>query len=299
MFGMEAASMGHRAPACAFKARGRTTRPVTPCDDVDGKGRGLDVKEPTAGTRRRREGNGKRIALVTGAGKGIGAAVATALARDGFHLWLNYRRDHEAAGRVAREVEHLGVSCRLLPFDVADPEEAAAQLDPLLEEETPDVLVNNAGLARDSLMVWMTREDWRDVLAVNLDGFFHVTKLVLRPMLGRRQGRIVNIASTSGQMGLPGQVNYAAAKAGLIGATRTLAREVARRNVLVNAVAPGFIETEMTEGLPMEAILPLIPAGRLGRPEEVAEAVRFLCSDAASYITGQVISVNGGAYMQP
>lgn len=246
---------------------------------------------------RKAEGAGPGIALVTGAARGIGAAVARALARDGFHIWLNYRRDHRAAERVAHEVEDMGRTCLLVPFDVADPEQARARLDPLLEENTPGVLVNNAGLTRDALMVWMTAEDWREVLAVNLDGFFHVTKLVLRPMLGNRKGRIVNIASTAGQTGLPGQVNYAAAKAGLIGATRTLAREVAGRNVLVNAVAPGFIDTGMTEGLPMESILPMIPAGRLGTPEEVAEAVRFLCSEAASYITGQVLSVNGGVYM--
>ncbi len=257
----------------------------------------MDMGQTAERSAGRPEGAGPGIALVTGAGRGIGAAVARALARDGFHIWLNYRRDHQAAERVAGEVKDMGADCRLVPFDVADPEQARDRLDPLLEKNTPFVLVNNAGLTRDALMVWMTAEDWREVLAVNLDGFFHVTKLVLRPMLGQRKGRIVNIASTSGQTGLPGQVNYAAAKAGLIGATRTLAREVAGRNVLVNAVAPGFIDTEMTEGLPMETILPMIPAGRLGTPEEVAEAVRFLCSEAASYITGQVLSVNGGVYM--
>jgi len=243
------------------------------------------------------EGTAGRIALVTGASRGIGAAVAVALAGDGYDIWLNYRRNHEAAERVARDVEKRGGTCRLLPFDVSDPGEAHARLDPLLSENTPYALVNNAGLSRDALMVWMTAKEWTEVLAVNLGGFFHVTKLVLRPMLGKRKGRIVNIASTSGQMGLPGQVNYAAAKAGLIGATRTLAREVAKRNVLVNAVAPGFIDTEMTESLPMASILPMIPAGRLGKPEKTAEAVRFLCSDAASYITGQVLSVNGGVYV--
>ncbi len=234
---------------------------------------------------------------MTGGGRGIGAAVALALARDGFDIWLNFRRDHEAAGQTAGRIRETGKVCRLVPFDVTDPDEAHERLDPLLDLETPFVLVNNAGLTRDSLMVWMSNEEWKEVLAVNLDGFFHVTKLVLRPMLGRREGRIINITSTSGLMGLPGQVNYSAAKAGLIGATRTLAREVAGRNILVNAVAPGFIETGMTGDLPMDTILPMIPAGRLGKPEEVAEAVRFLCSDAASYITGQVLSVNGGMYM--
>jgi 3-oxoacyl-[acyl-carrier protein] reductase len=194
-------------------------------------------------------------------------------------------------------VEKAGRTCRLLRFDVTDPDGAREQLEPLLDQETPFALVNNAGLIRDALMVWMGYEEWKEVLSVNLDGFFHVTKLVLRSMLVQREGRIVNIASTSGLMGLPGQVNYSAAKAGLIGATRTLAREAAGRNVLVNAVAPGFIETAMTGNLPMENILPMIPAGRLGKPEEVAEVVRFLCSDAASYITGQVLSVDGGIYM--
>jgi 3-oxoacyl-[acyl-carrier protein] reductase len=223
--------------------------------------------------------------------------VAVALAGDGFDIWLNFRQDQEAAEQTARSVEKAGRTCRLLRFDVTDPDGAREQLEPLLDQETPFALVNNAGLIRDALMVWMGYEEWKEVLAVNLDGFFHVTKLILRPMLGRREGRIVNIASTSGLMGLPGQVNYSAAKAGLIGATRTLAREAAGRNVLVNAVAPGFIETAMTGNLPMENILPMIPAGRLGKPEEVAEVVRFLCSDAASYITGQVLSVDGGIYM--
>jgi 3-oxoacyl-[acyl-carrier protein] reductase len=240
---------------------------------------------------------GPEIAMITGGGRGIGAAVALALAGDGFDIWLNFRRDHEAAKRTAAGVERTGRTCRLLPFDVADPQGAREQLEPLLDQATPFVLVNNAGFARDALMVWMTLGEWKDVLSVNLDGFFHVTRLVLRPMLGRRRGRIVNIASTAGLMGLPGQVNYSAAKAGLIGATRSLAREVAGRNVLVNAVAPGFIETGMTGDLPPAAILPMIPAGRLGKPREVAEAVRFLCSDASSYITGQVLSVDGGMYM--
>ncbi|MFO7786002.1 MAG: 3-oxoacyl-ACP reductase FabG [Desulfatiglandales bacterium] len=255
---------------------------------------------PVSRTRKKTEKgrrDGPKIALVTGGGRGIGSAVALALAVDGFDIWLNYRRDHEAAERTARRVQESGRTCRLLPFDVTDPDGALEQLDPLLDRETPFVLVNNAGLTRDALMVWMSQEEWKDVLAVSLDGFFHVTKVVLRPMLGNREGRIVNIASTSGLMGLPGQVNYSAAKAGLIGATKTLAREVAGRNILVNAVAPGFIETGMTGDLPMDTILPMIPAGRLGKPEEVAEAVRFLCSDAASYITGQVLSVNGGIYM--
>lgn len=239
----------------------------------------------------------RKIVLVTGGSKGIGAAIALMLAGDGFHIWLNYRKDHEAASRVAEEVREKGVTCRLLPFDVSDAEAVKNALDPLVEKETPYILVNNAGFAKDCIMALMSLGEWSDVLSVTLNGFFFVTKTLLPGMLRKREGRIVNIVSTSGQSGLPGQVNYSAAKAGLIGATKALAAEVAKRNILVNAVSPGFIETEMTQEIPKEGILPRIPLGRLGYPEEVAGAVSFLCSDRASYITGQVISVNGGVYM--
>lgn len=238
-----------------------------------------------------------RIALVTGASKGIGAAIALAMARDGYDIWLNYRSDHEQAELICKHVEELGRSCRLLPFDVADAIAVKHALEPLLDKETPFVLINNAGFAKDTLMVWMGDAEWRDVLAVHLDGFFQVTKMVLNGMLKKRSGRIINIVSTSGQSGMPGQVNYSAAKAGLIGATKSLAAEIAKRNVLVNAVSPGFIETEMIKGLPMDRILPMIPLGRIGKAEEVADVVAFLCSEKASYITGQVIAVNGGTYM--
>jgi 3-oxoacyl-[acyl-carrier protein] reductase len=240
---------------------------------------------------------GNQIALITGGSKGIGAAIARGLAEDGFDIWLNYRSDHDAASDVARAVGKRGSECRLLPFDVSVANEVQSSLEGLLEQETPYVLVNNAGFTRDTLMGLMTEKEWKDVLSVHLDGFFLVSKMLLGNMLHQRKGRIINIVSTSGQSGLPGQVNYSAAKAGLIGATKALAAEVAKRNVLVNAVSPGFIETEMTRDLPKEHILPMIPLGRLGTPEEVAEAVRFLCSGRASYITGQVISVNGGVYM--
>jgi 3-oxoacyl-[acyl-carrier protein] reductase len=180
---------------------------------------------------------------------------------------------------------------------VADPEAVENALYPLLEKETPYILVNNAGLTKDMLLIWMSLQDWKDVLSVSLDGFYKVTKGVIKGMLRKRCGRIINIVSTSGQAGMPGQVNYAAAKAGLIGATKALAAEVAKRNILVNAVSPGFIETEMTKGIPKDKVLPMIPLQRFGTAQEVAAAVRFLCSERSSYITGQVIAVNGGIYM--
>ncbi|MBW2284012.1 MAG: 3-oxoacyl-ACP reductase FabG [Deltaproteobacteria bacterium] len=239
----------------------------------------------------------RKIALITGASKGIGAAIALELAGNGFDIWLNFRGDREGAAKVGKQAEAVGASYRLLQFDVSDGKAVAEALEPLLEQEAPYALINNAGFSRDTLMAWMTEEEWQTVLSVHLNGFFQVTKLVLGSMMRRRQGRIVNIASTAGQSGLGGQVNYAAAKAGLIGATKSLAAEVAKRNIQVNAVSPGFIRTAMTKDIHEEAVLPLIPMKRLGTPEEVAGVVAFLCSDRASYITGQVISVNGGVYM--
>jgi len=238
-----------------------------------------------------------RVALITGAGKGIGRAVALGLAADGFDIWLNYRSDHDAAEAVRAEIETLGRGCVLLPFDVSDKQAVEKALDPLLEQETPFVLVNNAGFARDGIFGLMSDDEWQDVLDVHLNGFFHVTRKLVPHMQRARRGRIVNIASTSGQSGMAGQVNYSAAKAGLIGATKALARELAKRDVLVNAVAPGFITTDMTANLPLGEYMKYIPQGRPGTPEEVAGCVRFLCSEQSSYMTGQVLAVNGGLYM--
>jgi 3-oxoacyl-[acyl-carrier protein] reductase len=238
----------------------------------------------------------QKIALVTGGSKGIGAAIALTLAQDGFEIWLNYRSDHEGAAEVLKAIEQAGGKSRLLPFDVSNPQDIQTHLLPLLENETPFALINNAGLTRDVILAWMTQEEWTDVLSVTLGGFFLVTKPILNNMLRKKEGRIINIASTSGQSGMAGQTNYSAAKAGLIGVTKALAAEVGKRNILVNAVSPGFIETEMVKDLPREKILPMIPMGRFGTPQEVAGVVSFLCSDKASYITGQVISVNGGTY---
>jgi 3-oxoacyl-[acyl-carrier protein] reductase len=239
----------------------------------------------------------RKIALVTGASKGIGAAIALSLAHEGYDIWLNYRSDHERAAGVARSIEEMGCTCTLLSFDVADASAVASSLDPLLETGTPFVLVNNAGFAKDALLLWMGREEWNQVLSVSLDGFFNVTKKVINGMLRKREGRIITIVSTSAQTGMAGQVNYAAAKAGLIGATKSLAMEVAKRNVLVNAISPGFIETDMTANVPKEKVISQIPMGRFGTVKEVADVAVFLCSNAASYITGQIISVNGGVYM--
>ncbi|MDR2744219.1 MAG: 3-oxoacyl-ACP reductase FabG [Desulfovibrio sp.] len=237
-----------------------------------------------------------QIALVTGASKGIGRATVIRLAEDGFDIWLNYRSDHAAAQTVADRVRAIGRQCLPLAFDVTDAAECKNVLAPLLEEQTPYALVNNAGFAKDGIMAMMSEKNWRSVLDVHLQGFFNVTSIALPKMLRRREGRIVNMASASGLAGIGGQVNYSAAKAGLIGATRSLAVEIAKRNVLVNAVAPGFIDTEMLAGHPVDKIEPTIPMQRIGIPKEVAAVVSFLCSQDASYITGQVISVNGGIF---
>ena len=237
------------------------------------------------------------VAMVTGGSRGIGAACAVALAEDGFDIWLNYRNNHEAAQAIQEKIQSKGRNCLLLPFDVTDPAAVQEALRPHMEQTIPYALINNAGFARDTLFGLMSQDDWSSVLNVHLNGFFSVTRLLVPHMQRQRNGRIINIVSTSGQTGVAGQVNYATAKAGLIGATKALAKELGRRNILVNAVSPGFIETDMTQGLDVSAYLPSIPLNRIGQVEDVAGCVRFLCSPWAKYITGHVLSVNGGLYM--
>ncbi|MBO7454920.1 MAG: 3-oxoacyl-ACP reductase FabG [Paludibacteraceae bacterium] len=236
-------------------------------------------------------------ALITGAGRGIGRAIAERLARDGYTVIINYHSNTAAAEATKAAIEAEGGKAELLPFDVADSQAIESALnawDSTHEGEHISVLVNNAGIRRDGLLVFMNEQDWHDVLDTTAEGFYYVTHHVLPAMLRARNGRIVNITSISGISGLPGQVNYSAAKAALIGATKALSKEVAARKVTVNAVAPGFICTDMTADLDEAELKKTIPAGRFGKPEEVAALVSFLCSDEAAYITGQVISIAGG-----
>lgn len=241
-----------------------------------------------------------KYALVTGASRGIGKAVALRLAKRSFCTIINYLNNHEAAEQVKREIEQEGGYAELLPFDASQPQQIEAAIDQW-ESAHPDewisILVNNAGIRRDNVMFMMSNDDWHDVLDTNLNGFFYITRRLLKHMMPRRHGgRIINMASLSGIKGMAGQVNYSAAKAALIGATKALAQEVAPRNITVNAVAPGFIATDMTKELPEDEQKKMIPAGRFGKAEEVAALVDFLASDEAAYITGEVININGGLY---
>lgn len=240
-----------------------------------------------------------RYALVTGGSRGLGRAVCIKLAKQGIPVIINYQSNSQAAEEVKQIIEAEGGIAELLQFNVADKE----QVDNAIENwETthPDdyiaILVNNAGIREDNLMIFMQDEQWSNVIDTSLNGFFYVTRRALKGMLSKRFGRIINMASLSGIKGLPGQTNYSAAKAALIGATKALSQEVASRKVTVNAIAPGFISTDMTKGLDEESLKKLVPMGRFGKPEEVAALVGFLASEDSSYITGEVISINGGLY---
>ena len=233
-------------------------------------------------------------ALVTGGSRGIGAAIAKSLAREGWPVGVNYRSDSEAAETVVEEITSAGGRARALQGDIADPETAERLFKTLEDEFGPVlVLVNNAGVRADGLSPQIDDEDWAKVIDTNLSAAFRLTRRALRPMIRARYGRVVNIASIVGQRANPGQANYAASKAGLVAMTKTVAAEVARRGVTVNAVAPGLIETDMTEGI-AENLLEHVPARRAGTPEDVAECVRFLASDGASYVTGVCLTVDGG-----
>ena len=245
----------------------------------------------------------KDIAIVTGGSRGIGRAIALQLAEDGYDIWLNYRINTAAANEVRTGIEAAGRTCKCLQFDISDKGMIRKTLQPEIDrlnrkEERISVLINNAGISRDNIFHWMTDEEWEDVINTDLNSFFYVTKCVTPHMNENKHGKIINISSLSGQIGNFSQINYSAAKAGLIAATKTLAKEFGRRKIRVNAVAPGLIETDMTKEVEgNDEILKMIPMKRFGKPEEVAGVVSFLCSDKASYVTGAVIPVNGGLYM--
>jgi 3-oxoacyl-[acyl-carrier protein] reductase len=251
---------------------------------------------------RKEMGKASRVVVITGGSRGIGRTVALKFAEEKPRIVImHYDPDLEAAEETLRLLEQRGVESESHRLDVSSKEDVDARFKEIFSRlQRVDVLVNNAGITRDALLMRMSEDDWDTVIRVNLKSVFNCTQAVIRTMVKQRGGRIVNISSVAGQIGNPGQANYAASKAGIMGFTKTLAREVAGRGITVNAVAPGFIRTEMTEvlsGKVKESLLQLIPMGRAGEPEDVAEAVWWLCSDAAAYITGQVIHVNGGLFM--
>lgn len=240
-----------------------------------------------------------KYALVTGGSRGIGRACCVKLAEMGYNVLVNYKGNKAAADETVVAIKALGVEAEALQFDVANKEEIQAVIGGWQESNKGslvEVLVNNAGVRQDTLMMSMTDEQWDSVLNTSLQGMYHVTKQVLNQMLMNRYGRIINMVSLSGLKGQPGQVNYSAAKAGMIGATKALAQEIAKRNVTVNAIAPGFIKTDMTEELNESDLKKMIPMQRFGEVQEVADLVGFLASKNAGYITGQVVSINGGLY---
>ena len=238
-------------------------------------------------------------ALVTGGSRGIGKAICIKLASMGYNVLINYKGNKERAEETLAEVKSAGVDGELLQFDVANREEVQAVLGGWMEaneDKTIEVLVNNAGIKDDVLLMWMKDEQWDSVINTSLGGFFAVTRLVINSMLKKRYGRVVNVVSLSGLKGLAGQTNYSAAKGGIISATKALAQEVGKRNITVNAVAPGFIKTDMTAEINEAEMKQMIPVNRFGTPEEVAHAVGFFITKEAAYITGQVLSINGGLY---
>jgi 3-oxoacyl-[acyl-carrier protein] reductase len=240
-----------------------------------------------------------KCALVTGGSRGIGRAICVELAAAGYYILVNYRSAEEAAAKTLAMIRAQGGDGELLPFDVGDKDQVHRQLTAWLAKDPEryiEVLVNNAGIKEDALLLWMEDNQWSDVIRTNLDSFFYVTRAVLNGMLLKKYGRIINVVSLAGLKGHAGQTNYSAAKAGVIGATKALAAEMGRYGITVNAIAPGFIHTDMTEGLNEKEMKVLIPVRRFGLPEEVAFAVGFLASPRASYITAEVLSINGGLY---
>lgn len=240
------------------------------------------------------------FALITGAARGIGKAIAIKLAADGYHVLINYKSNDTEAEKTLAAIHEQGGLGTLLKFDVSNREEVARVLGAWLEQHQDtaviEVLINNAGIRNDNLLMWMEPADWDGVIDINLTGMYNVTKTIINQMLLNRYGRIINIVSLSGLKGVPGQMNYSAAKAGVIGATKALAQEVGKRGITVNAVAPGYIKTDMTQDINETEAKVLIPANRFGEPEEVADLVSFLASKKASYISAEVISINGGLY---
>jgi len=240
-----------------------------------------------------------KFALVTGGSRGIGRAVCVTLAEMGYNILVNYQSNDEEANKTLALVKEKGVSCELMKFNVSKLEEVNGVLGTWLEtnkDKNIEVLVNNAGIRKDNLLMWMSDAEWHSVMDIAVDGFFYVTRLLIKNMLVKKYGRVINIVSLSGLKGLPGQTNYSASKAAVIGATKALSQEVGRRGITVNAVAPGFIKTDMTQDLNEKDFKSLIPMNRFGEAQEVADVVGWLASSRSSYVTGQVISVNGGLY---
>ena len=239
----------------------------------------------------------KRVAIVTGGNKGIGRAISIELAKVGYYIVINYKSDDAAASETLNMIKNIGADAEIIKFDVSNVKETKDAINNITSRlNNIEVLVNNAGITADGLFVMMPEDDWDSVISTTLKGFYNITKPVLEMMIQRKQGAIVSISSVSALIGHRGQANYSAAKAGLIGTSRAIASEVARLGIRVNVVAPGIIMTEMIKDIPRNIIKEMIPMARAGQPEEIAKVVRFLCSEDASYITGQVISVNGGMY---